>query len=100
MTISFSKETKVGLMKKANISKLKAELSKYLRFVRSGEEVIIMDRDQPVAKLVGVHAANTVVIKEASADLRSILLASDKRAFTETSDILDVLTEDREDRFW
>jgi antitoxin (DNA-binding transcriptional repressor) of toxin-antitoxin stability system len=74
-------------------------LYKYLCFVRSGEEVIIMDRDQPVAKLVGVHAASTVVIKEASADLRSILLASDKRAFTETSDILDVLTQDREERF-
>ena len=50
-------------MKKANISKIKAELSKYLRLVRSGEEVMIMDRDQPVAKLVGVHAANTVVIR-------------------------------------
>ncbi len=58
-----------------------------------------MDRDQPVAKLVGVHAANTVLIKEPSADLKSILLAGDKRAFTETLDILDVLTQDREDRF-
>ena len=86
-------------MKKANISTIKAELSKYLRFVRSGEEVMIMDRDQPVAKLVGVSAANTVLIKEPSADLKSILLAGDKRAFTETLDILDVLTQDREDRF-
>ena len=86
-------------MKKANISKIKAELSKYLRFVKSGEEVIIMDRDQPVAKLVGVSAINTVAIKEPTADLKSILLASDKRSFTESRDILDVLSQDREDRF-
>lgn len=85
-------------MKKANISKIKAELSKYLRLVRSGEEVMIMDRDQPVAKLVGVNAANTVAIKEPSADLKSILVVADKRVFNETLDILDVLTQDREDR--
>ena len=86
-------------MKRANISKIKAELSKYLRFVRSGEEVLIMDLDQPVAKLAGINAANTVAIKEPSTDLKSIFLLGDKRAFTETFDILDAQTQDRGDRF-
>jgi antitoxin (DNA-binding transcriptional repressor) of toxin-antitoxin stability system len=37
-------------MKKANISKIKAELSKYLRYVKQGEEVLILDRERVVAQ--------------------------------------------------
>lgn len=35
-----------------NVEKLKDQLSKYLTFAKSGEEVIIRDRNLPVAKLV------------------------------------------------
>jgi prevent-host-death family protein len=35
-----------------NVAELKNQLSKYLRFARSGEEVVIRDRNLPVAKLV------------------------------------------------
>lgn len=37
---------------KANIAILKNNLSKYVRTVREGGEVIVLDRDQPVARLV------------------------------------------------
>ncbi len=36
----------------ANIAILKNNLSKYVKAVREGEEVIVMDRNQPVARLV------------------------------------------------
>jgi antitoxin (DNA-binding transcriptional repressor) of toxin-antitoxin stability system len=36
---------------------LKARLSEYLRSVRRGETVIILDRETPVAKIVPIHAA-------------------------------------------
>lgn len=39
-------------MRSVNVAKLKNELSKYLRFAKNGEEVIIRDRNLPVAKLV------------------------------------------------
>lgn len=39
-------------MRSVNVAKLKNELSKYLRFVKSGEEVVIHDRSLPIAKLV------------------------------------------------
>ena len=35
-----------------NIATLKAQLAKYLRFVKSGEEITILDHKMPVAKIV------------------------------------------------
>lgn len=46
-----------GQMKHASVSELKAHLSRYLRDVRRGEEVQVMDRGRPVARLVGVPRA-------------------------------------------
>lgn len=39
-------------MRSVNVAKLKNELSKYLRFAKSGEEIVIRDRNLPIAKLV------------------------------------------------
>ena len=39
-------------MKSAAVSKLKAGLSEYLAKVKAGEEVIVMERGKPIAKLV------------------------------------------------
>lgn len=39
-------------MKKAKIAELKNHLSRYLDHVRSGESVLVLDRDQPVAQIV------------------------------------------------
>jgi antitoxin (DNA-binding transcriptional repressor) of toxin-antitoxin stability system len=38
-------------MEKTNISNLKNRLSDYLRKVRSGESVLVMDRDLPIARI-------------------------------------------------
>lgn len=43
-------------MRTVNVAKLKDQLSKYLAFARSGEEVVIRDRNLPVAKLVPFSA--------------------------------------------
>ncbi|MBL8726164.1 MAG: type II toxin-antitoxin system prevent-host-death family antitoxin [Planctomycetes bacterium] len=51
-------------MRTTAIAKLKAQLSRYLRLVKTGEEVLITERDVPVAKLVPVG--------EQSADLQSL----------------------------
>jgi prevent-host-death family protein len=39
-------------MRSVNVAELKNRLSKYLRFARGGEEVVIRDNNLPVAKLV------------------------------------------------
>src|ERR1022692_1529529 len=40
------------LMRTAKISELKAKLSAHIQFVKNGEEVLILDRNTPVARLV------------------------------------------------
>jgi prevent-host-death family protein len=40
------------VMKRAKIAELKARLSEYLREVRSGRSLVVMDRNTPVARLV------------------------------------------------
>jgi prevent-host-death family protein len=39
-------------MRTVNISDLKAQLSAHIQFVRDGEEVLVFDRNQPVARIV------------------------------------------------
>ena len=38
-------------MKMAKISELKNELSRFLRYVRKGESVLVYDRDRPIARI-------------------------------------------------
>jgi prevent-host-death family protein len=39
-------------MRTVNISDLKARLSAHIQYVRDGEEVLVCDRNQPVARIV------------------------------------------------
>lgn len=45
-------------MKTVSVSELKAHLSRYLREVRRGGEVQILDRGVPVARLAGLQAGS------------------------------------------
>lgn len=42
-------------MKQAGIAELKARLSEYLRAVRRGESVTILDRETPIATIAPIH---------------------------------------------
>jgi prevent-host-death family protein len=44
-------------MEKASVSKLKNNLSAYLRKVRAGHPVIIYDRDVPIARIERIESA-------------------------------------------
>jgi prevent-host-death family protein len=41
-----------GSMRTVNISDLKAQLSAHIQFVKDGEEVLVCDRNKPVARIV------------------------------------------------
>jgi len=43
-------------MRSVNVAELKDQLSKYLTFAKAGEEIVIRDRNLPVAKLVPFSA--------------------------------------------
>jgi len=42
----------MSFMRTVNISDLKAQLSAHIQWVRDGEEVLVCDRNQPVARIV------------------------------------------------
>jgi prevent-host-death family protein len=41
-------------VKQARIAELKNNLSRYLEYVRAGESILVLDRDEPVARIVPV----------------------------------------------
>ena len=52
-------------MKTVNIGTLKNQLSAYLKLVRDGEEVVVKDRDKPVARILPIHAPQPIDEEEA-----------------------------------
>jgi antitoxin (DNA-binding transcriptional repressor) of toxin-antitoxin stability system len=46
-------------MKKAKIGELRNNLSRYLEHVRGGGEVLVLDRDRPVARIVAIAAGRS-----------------------------------------
>ena len=61
-------------MRSVNVAGLKDQLSKYLGFAKSGEEVVIRDRNLPVAKLVPFTA-------EDASEQELLLVAAGKMRF-------------------
>jgi prevent-host-death family protein len=45
-------------MKTVNIGDLKNQLSAYLQYVRNGEEVVVRDRNRPVARILPYDQTN------------------------------------------
>lgn len=95
-------------MKTVSVSELKAHLSRYLRDVRRGGEIQVLDRGVPVARLTAaghggeagadVHRAELIragVLRPGSGDAAALL---DRPALELPIDLRGSLTADREDR--
>jgi len=75
-------------MRSVNVAELKNQLSKYLTYAKSGEEIVIRDRNLPVAKLVPFSA------DEASQE-ELLLVASGKMRLPKNSLNVDQLLKIR-----
>ncbi len=51
-------------MKQVRIAELKAKLSEYLRAVRRGEIIAVLDRETPIAQIVPVRAVSALRIRK------------------------------------
>ncbi len=51
-------------MREVGIAELKARLSEYLRAVRRGESIAVLDRETPVARLVPVHERGRLGVRK------------------------------------
>lgn len=77
-------------MIKTGVKQMRQNLTKYLRQVQQGQEIIITKRDEPIAKLVPMPKKS---LKQLGAhdDLRGVIQASGKT-------LSQVVTEMREER--
>ena len=89
----------VVMKTRVRISELKSRLSEYLRRVRRGETITVLDRDTPVARLEPILGeASRLVVREPAAGaprLRDLRMPAPLKTKT---DILDVLAEERGER--
>lgn len=96
-------------MKTASVTELKANLSKYLRMVRRGSEVQVLERGVPIARIVGLKGSSTEkerdrldrleragILRRGGSDLGWLL--SEPPVDAARADLSEALTEDREDR--
>ena len=51
-------------MRQVRIAELKARLSEYLRIVRRGETIAVLDRETPVAQIVPVRDRSTLRVRK------------------------------------
>jgi prevent-host-death family protein len=96
------------LMKTASVTELKAQLSRFLRMVKRGSEVQILDRGVPVARLVAIatpasseserleRLARAGIVRRGSGQLGWLLEEPPLR--TAGGKLGEALSEDREDR--
>ena len=96
-------------MTRASVSELKAQLSKYLREVRRGGEVQILDRGVPVALLIAIPSGEgrapdderrerlirSGVLRPGTGDATAVLA----KPLLKLPGLLKALDEERRDRF-
>ena len=95
-------------MSRVSVTDLKAKLSRYLREVRRGGEVEILERGVPIARLTGISAladaageerrarlARSGVLRQGTSELSKIL---EQPPLVVSTSILEALEEERADR--
>jgi prevent-host-death family protein len=75
-------------MRSVNVAELKNQLSRYLTFAKGGEEIVIRDRNLPVAKLVPFSA-------EAASEEELLLVAAGKMRMPKSPINIDELLKIR-----
>lgn len=99
-------------MRSVNIAELKNRLSAYLQQVRAGEEIVIRDRNLPIAKIVPLDTTDVAAEELALVASGQLVLPSKKfneRAFWAigaehpvsaeiAQSLADAVSEDRQER--
>ncbi|MEO8256527.1 MAG: type II toxin-antitoxin system prevent-host-death family antitoxin [Acidobacteriota bacterium] len=83
-------------MKQVRIAELKARLSEYLRAVRGGETIAVLDRDTPVAHIVPVRDQRALRIRKPASGTPSPNLVPLPKPSRLHIDIVQLLLEERQ----
>lgn len=85
-------------MKRAKVSELKAKLSAYLRNVRNGETVLVMDRTTPIAKLTPIEQPEDEVVIVGPIGPTPALKRLKPVRLRKKIDVVELLRESRDQR--
>jgi prevent-host-death family protein len=83
-------------MKQVRIAELKARLSEYLRIVRGGETVAVLDRSTPVAHIVPVRDRSTLRVRKPAPGTPSLNRVPLPKAANLNVDVVQLLLEERQ----
>jgi len=83
-------------MKQVRIAELKARLSHYLRAVRRGETIAVLDRDTPVAHIVPVRDRPALRIRKPSPGTVPPNRVPSARPLKTNIDVVQLLLEERQ----
>jgi prevent-host-death family protein len=86
-------------VRRATVAELKNRLSEYLRAVRAGEEVLVLNRDQPVARIVPAGAARpSLEVRPPRPGAPRVGSVAPPPPVPLTRDVVDVLLQERGER--
>jgi prevent-host-death family protein len=83
-------------MRTVRIAELKARLSEYLRAVRNGETIAVLDRETRVAEIVPVRAANTLRVRKPAAGAPALNRVPLPEPSISSIDVVQILLETRQ----
>ena len=86
----------VVTMTKVRIAELKARLSEYLRSVRGGRSITVLDRDTPVARLVPYVESDLLQVREPQGRAGSIHEVELPPPLPIDFDVVELLLEERQ----
>ena len=84
------------VMKQVRIAELKARLSEYLRAVRRGETIAVLDRETLVAHIVPVRAPSALRVRKPAPDSPPLNRIPLPKPAKLPIDVVDVLLEERQ----
>ena len=84
------------VMREVRIAELKARLSEYLRAVRAGETIAVLDRETPVAQIVPFRERLTLRIRKPAPGAPPLNRVRLLKPLQLNVDIVDLLLEERQ----
>lgn len=90
-------------MRSVRVSEFKTKIAKYLKLVKKGEEMEILERDTPVARVIGVKAETPLSLEPAQGGSKLLWASLDGgqkkgRPIELTVNPLELLFEERRKR--
>jgi prevent-host-death family protein len=83
-------------MKEVGIAELKSHLSQYLRAVRSGQCIAVLDRDTPVAHIVPVRTSAKLRIRKPATGVPPLNRVPLPKPLRTKVDVVELLLEERQ----